>query len=71
MAVSQKPMDLLRATSLMLVVESLVWVKSHFPEVDMVKVSGRPRCSKRPGCHKGLDAASSKEDNGRHRLQGW
>lgn len=36
--VIDRPIDLLRATSLTLAMESLVRVKSHFPEVDMVKV---------------------------------
>jgi hypothetical protein len=39
-------MDLLRARSLASAVESLVRTKSHFPEVDMVKVEEGPDAAK-------------------------
>jgi hypothetical protein len=38
MAALQTVVDLLRATNLTAVVESLVRMNLHFPEVDMVKV---------------------------------
>jgi hypothetical protein len=38
--------DLLRATSLTGATESLVRLKSHFPEVDMVKVEEGPDITK-------------------------
>jgi heme oxygenase len=41
-AAQQKLTKLLRATSLTAAVEYLVWVKSHLPEDDMVKVGEGP-----------------------------
>jgi hypothetical protein len=38
MGAPQKLVDLLRATSMMAAMESLVRVKSYFPKVDMAKV---------------------------------
>jgi hypothetical protein len=46
LAAPQKLVDLLRATSLTAATESLVRLKSHFPEVDMVKIEEGPDITK-------------------------
>jgi hypothetical protein len=46
LAAPQKLVDLLRATRLTAATESLVRLKSHFPEVDMVKVEEVPDITK-------------------------
>jgi hypothetical protein len=65
--------DLLRVTILIAVKESLVRVKSHFPEVDMVKVGEGPDTTKdlhvveeevRVAANKIMDTIDYKGDDG-------
>jgi hypothetical protein len=48
LAAPEKLLDLLKATSLAAATEALVRVKSHYPNIDMVKVGEDPNATKDP-----------------------
>jgi hypothetical protein len=48
LATPEKLLDLLKATSLAAATEALVRVKSHYPNIDMVKVGEDPDATKDP-----------------------
>jgi hypothetical protein len=48
LAAPEKLLDLLKATRLVAAKETLVRVKSHYPDVDMVKVGEGPNVTKDP-----------------------